>query len=243
MRLAEAYVKQIYKGLRYWAVWSPGVHIELGDCGPLSDFIFHREGNVRDYGISFGVHSGVTHETWSYTTENAVNWTVQAAADAQKIPEVPAGQAAIGVDFTKGNSIIFVAPSGTQSSVADITELKRQVVARALDHGSPDLFPTDFAVVTDVVTVDSVTVLVSRARRGRFVASASGDFAVGLVSLGDAKLGVNHLSSTSVTTHLLAKENATPLFRGFKLRRNWWGKVETAWARGCAARGGLRSLR
>jgi hypothetical protein len=238
MSIAERYTREIYRGLRYWATWSPGVYLRLGDCGPISHFIFHRERSVHDYGIEFSVLPGAAGEAWVYATDGEISWNVQAAGDAQKIPGIPAGQAAISVDFGRESSIVFVAPGGVQSSVADIAKLKMDVVEKALRHGSPDIYPLDFAVVTDLVTVDGVTVLISEARGGQFVASASADLTAGLVSLGDTNLGITLKSSNSVAAHLVAKANATPLFRGFKLKRSWWGTVTAGGLESASADGG-----
>ncbi len=227
MSVAERYTKEIHEGLKYWAAWSPGVLLQLGDCGPVWDFVFHRERNIRDYGVDFSELPGRATEEWNYTSSKAVSWDVQAQADTQNIiPQVPQGQAGIRVSFTRENALVFVAPGGVQSSVADITKLKQDLIDKALDYGSPDLYPRDFAVITDLVKVQSATALISEGAAAEFVASATADLTAGLVSLGDVKLGIARKSAKSVNALLVARENVTPLFRGFKLKRGWWDSLK-----------------
>ena len=46
MSIWKDYITEVYNNLRYWAVWAPATHLELGDCGPVRDMIFRRERNV-----------------------------------------------------------------------------------------------------------------------------------------------------------------------------------------------------
>ncbi|MGH3788626.1 MAG: hypothetical protein ACRDRG_19235 [Pseudonocardiaceae bacterium] len=219
--LAKRYIRELYDSLRYWGTWAPGVEVDLGDCGPIDNWVFRPERNVRDFGIEFDPDPAPATSPWSHTSDGAVSVEFQGTAETQRIPNVPRGAAGIRLKFSRKNAIVFAAVDGRHSRVVDIFDLKRQIVGKA--QGGE--FPEYYVVVTEVVTARSATVLLSESDEGEFVASASADFRAGIVDLGNASLNVTQRSQRNVRTEILARTSVTPLFNAFKLDRDWFGRI------------------
>src|SRR4051812_42127538 len=226
MSLAEQYVDGVREELKYWATWGPGTHLSLGDCGPVVDGVFRREANVRDWDIDFDDTASPSNEDWSFNSDKNAEVTFQAQAENQKIPEIPQGTAGISIKFKNDQAAVLAIKGSNQGSIDNVHRLKQQVLAKGKEDG-PDAFPENFAVITDLVTADATTVLVEHASGGEYVASAKADLKAGLVDLANASLGLSVAHSKNVKTELEATANATPLFRGFRLKRSWWIWLQT----------------
>jgi hypothetical protein len=187
--------------------------------------VFNRERNVRDFGINFEEAASPASGNWSHSSEGSIDWSTQAKADAQSIPNIPQGTAGLQVKFNRAHAVVLQIPSGTESTITDIYKLKQQLIASALNNNSADQYPEDFAVVTSVVTADAATVLISEQAGAELTVSASADFKAGLASIADASLEITVKNSRQVKTELVAAKLATPLIQGIKLKRNWWGEL------------------
>jgi hypothetical protein len=211
MSLAELYTRGVEEELKYRATWAPSVHLSLGDCGPVNDGIFAREANVRDWGITFEEEASPVMEQWSFNSDKDAAITFQTKGES-KIPEVPPGKAGISIAFKADEAIVLAAQGGTQTAITNIYRLKQQVLAKGVEEGK-DAFPEDFAVVTNLVTAASTTVLICEDSGGEYVASAEADFESGLVDLASVSLKLSVERSSKVKTQLSATAGATPLPR------------------------------
>jgi hypothetical protein len=224
--IVDRYLEEIRNQLQpYWATWSPSTHLALGDCGTIEDGVFTREANVRHFDVEFSENPNPVIGGWVHKSSGAMTVTIQAKVDAQKIEGVPQGKAGIEIRFSREHAVVFLAPSGNETTIDNIHLLKQQLVEKALEGSLQERFPDDFAVVTHVVTADAATVLISEDRDGKFVATAEADFKAGLESLADASIDFSVASEHKVRTALNAEKAATPLFRGFRLKRNGWGEL------------------
>ncbi len=224
--IVERYVEEIAEQLKpYQATWAPATHLTLGDCGRIADGVFIREANVRHFGVDFDENPNPTTGRWVHKSSGSMTVTIQATGDAQKIPGVPQGKAGIEVSFSRKHAVVFLAPSGNETAIDNVVALKRELLAKALEGPLRERFPQDFAVVTHVVTADVATVLISEERDGKYVVTAEADFQAGLESLADASAEFTVATEHKVRTELRAETRATPLFRGFRLRRNGWGEL------------------
>lgn len=217
---AEQYVREIHDDLRYWATWAPGVHLELGDWGPVNDnWEFKPSGNVRQAGIDFkpASPSPVTMP-WQHISKGTVDWQIQAKGESKSIPNVPAGEAGIGIKFSSEKSVVFVALGGSISRVDNITQLKKDFAHKAASDHSLE----HYWVVTELVTVDSAKVMISQASDGEFSATAKADLTAGIVDLAKVGIDLSVKHAHNVNTLLEPSNQATPLFNAIKLKQNIW---------------------
>ncbi len=222
--VAEQYVREIHDDLSYWPVWAPGVHLELGSCGPVGDdWEFKPEANIRDFGIEFEpAPPNPTTMPWRHVSDEAVAWDIQLKGENSTIPNVPAGKAGISLKFSREKGIVFVALGGQIDRVANINQLKKDFATAA----GADRSLERYWVVTELVTVDSASVLISQSKNGEFAATAEADFKAGIVDLANASIGVSETHSQSVSTLLEPANQATPLFNAIKLKQNFWHDEE-----------------
>ena len=215
---AQRYTEEIRDNLRYWATWTPGTQLKLGDFGTVDGALFRRIGNVRDrYGVQFDQSVSDADQSWEYSSKGSVEWKVQSRASAQVIPGIPQGSAGIRVRFNRADAVVLAIPKAIEIAVADVDSFLTALLEKA--DQAPHTWRKNFAVVTEVVVAESATILVSEGSSSEFVATANADLTAGLMSVGDASLCIAQTSSRSVSSRLIASGNVTPMFRGFRIRR------------------------
>jgi hypothetical protein len=189
----------------------------------VDGFKFQRRANLSDFKVAFDRHDEPAKGSWTHLSEGAVSWSIQVKAGAQVIPNVPQGTAGLSVQFSKMHAVALLIPSGTQSRIANIQQLRAEL-ENSEDEAIQRLFDEGQFVVTEVVKADSASAFISEANEASLVATADADFRAGIQSLGDATLGFSLASANNVQTELQAQGNTTPLFRGVQLGVNWIGQ-------------------
>lgn len=221
------YTTEIHDALGYWATWLPGNPLELGQCGPIRHRVFDPQDSLANFKIEFETEKGGEPSNIQYVSEGGVSYTVQAAADNQRIPEIPQGKAGIKLRFSRDNAIVFVATQARHHRIAGTNRLAKTIY----DRISVGEFPPQYAVVTEVVVADSGTIVISSGSGAELAMSAEADLTAGLLDLASGGLGFSRVSSQDLRTEIIAKESLTPLFKLVGLKRNGrfiWSKEDVS---------------
>lgn len=225
MSLAEQYVQGVHRELKYWATWHPAMQLRVGDWGLIEDGILDRQGNVlQDWGIEYREDTTDVTGNWTFKTDLHAEIKVEAKGEVKTIPNVPKGKAGLQIKFKDDEAVVLVARGGKQHRIPDVHRLKRQLVAKARELGR-DEFPRNIAIVTEVIVADITTVIVSNASDAEYAVSADADFGAGLLDLANAEIGVQFAHSRNAQAELDASKGATPLFRGFRVKRDFWDHI------------------
>jgi hypothetical protein len=78
-------------------------------------------------------------------------------------------------------------------------------------------------VITELITADSATILISATEKAHIDLSAKGQVAPTGLSLADASAGLQVTRSSGVATQILAAQKLTPLFRASGVRKHFFG--------------------
>lgn len=224
--LAEQYTKEIFRERRYWATWEPNVHLALGTCGPVVKGIFRPEGQLKDYGIAFNEDRDPTVSDVDYSSRKGLQTTFQASAGANAIPNIPQGTAGMQIKFLREEATVVATKGCRENRIGDQNMLRRQLLQSATEPGG---IPEDWFIVTHIVECETASVIIAEGSGAVFEISGNADFAAGVVDLANASLGLAVQANRNIGYKLIAKESATPLFRGLRLKRTFWGnqKLET----------------
>jgi hypothetical protein len=217
------YTDEIHSELAYWAAWKPDVHVALGTCGPIVDRVFRPEGELSDFGITFSVTKAPQKSDEDYSSKGGVKFNFQTAAGSQTIPSIPQGNAGIHVKFEREEAVVLALRGAREDRIADQARLRREILAAAK---RPDGIPRGWFVITHLVTCDAASVVVAQAEQAEFSVEAKADFAAGVVDLANAKLGLSERHVHEIGYKKLAIPNATPLFRGLRLKRGVFRRLK-----------------
>lgn len=195
------------------------MQLGVGDWGLIEDGILDRQGNVRqDWDVEYREDATDVEGSWTFKSDRHAEIKVKAKGATKTIPNVPEWKAGLQIKFKDDQAVVLVTRGGKAHRIPDVHRLKRQLVATARELG-PDEFPRRIAVVTEVVVADVTTVIVGNASGAEYAVSADADFGAGLLDLANAEIGVQLAHSRNAQAELDASKGATPLFRGFRVKR------------------------
>jgi hypothetical protein len=79
MSLAGKYCDLVRKNFKtYYATWLPVVSMKLGDYGIMDDNVFTKQGNIRDYNVSFSADLGGQVPDFEFTSTGTTSVNIAA---------------------------------------------------------------------------------------------------------------------------------------------------------------------
>jgi len=216
--LARRYADEIHNERGYWATWEPNVHLTLGTCGPVVDGVFRPEGELGDFTIDFATSSDPTASDTDYSSREGLRLSFQTRAMTEPAAGLPLGTAGAQIAFTRTQAVVLAAKGAREDRIADQNKLRRQILASA---GTPFGIPDGWFVITHLVRCASATVIVALGAGAEIKVSAQADLTGGVADLANASIGLAVQNESNIGYKMLARDGATPLFRGLRLKRHW----------------------
>lgn len=219
MKTRRKYTRELKKQFGYLATWFPGTPIALGDIGVFKRNEFTKISNLSDFGISFDIEQDSTKSDMEYSSRGGVSVMTKAsgtaAIEGSTLGEIDAG---ITVKFSKEKAIFFKANGTTSPNIKNQIKLGEEVI---------ELFKSgrwnkDWAVVTELVNVESATVLISNSSDGKIELKAKSKVAAVSLDIADANLGLEIKFFKDLSTRIVAQESLTPLFKASKVKGRWF---------------------
>ena len=209
--IAEQYSKEMCKhfGGGYYAVWEPGVKIQLGDIGVLNNYVFTQIGSVliEPCNLIFTVREGINpiHKAM-YVSEGSVNWSI--LGDAQVAPmnvvlnNIGAG---VALEFSKEKSTFFEALNIKHHTIENKIVLGNSILALY----KKGIWKKQWVVVTEVSVAGSATILISQTAGAKVEIKASASIGAAGISLADPSLGLSFQNAKGLGYQTLAQEGIT----------------------------------
>ena len=221
---AEQYAREIHDELKYWTAWLPGSLVQLGDVGTVDDVIFNRRSSLAAFGVAFTPTQPASPGDLTHSSSGAVSLDFQATGQNQGVPGLPAGEAGVGISFSRDRAVVFAAVGTQQTEIADIVQLSRDLK----DANRNRDFPAHYVVVTAVVAAASATVLIAQSEQASLTLKAGANAALGgIADLANADAHLSITSSRNMSTQYVAAKNLTPLFKVMGFRTHWWNGTPT----------------
>jgi len=212
MSAARTYKKVVHDRIgEYWATWLPGDLIRVGDCGPLNGITFKNVDTLAHYQISFEAEPGRKWTKLDCSSSSGVEHSGSAAASAI------VGQAEFAVKFTRENSVLFAAADVEGQSLRNRGDILRQLKQKN--------FPSDHAVVSDVLVAKSLTVMVAGKTKETVILHLA--VPVG-TPIGPAEIAsaVGHSGGASLEFAIVGNANMTPLYKLVWPPRGFWRTLQ-----------------
>lgn len=211
----EQYVKEMYKRFGYLATWTPGVKLQLGDVGEIKDKRFTRITTLENLKISFKIRNDDTQESQKHSSSGSVSMLFKAAGTAPQVGSVlKESEAGFTIDFKKNRSTVYEATGCTADSIDDQVTMGSQII-QLFKEGK---WNKDWAVVTELVSAESGTVLISNSSESRIELAVKGKITAGVPSLADVEADLQIAWSKNMQTTLISQAGLTPLFRARALK-------------------------
>ncbi len=211
--IVDYYLTEMADKFKYYAAWLPGISLRLGDIGIINDQNqFIPKTSLKNRGITFEVREDSKKDDLKHSSSEGVSISMKAAGEVLAGTKVlkPADVGFIA-EFGRANAVVFHADGVVSTRIEDIDKLVTDIAAKA----EKNEWKKEWAVITELITADSSTILISNSNNARIEIKASADVPGLNIASADAKLGVAFESG--MHTSIVAKNGLTPLFNVAKL--------------------------
>lgn len=226
MGVLGKYTREIHKELGYFATWTPGVEVNLGDVGVVKGKMFLRRTSLKNLGIEFNILEDKAPVSLSHSSKGEVEISLKGsgspAIPGSTLAEIEAG---FSVKMAKENSILLKANNILNHTIDDQIALAQEILRRFKSSNGNEGWDKDWVVVTEVAQAESCTILVSKSRDTTVDITAKGELAAAELDIASAELGLSIKSSKSLETQILGETNLTPMMRLSKVQTKWFKKV------------------
>lgn len=213
----EQYTEELREKYGYLATWLPNIKLKLGDIGVLKRDRFEFITTLDDLGISFKTRDISEAADYEYISADGANVEFNAGADVAGIgTTIGKSSAKASVFFKRANAVVFVAKGCKTTLIEQHDRLGKQIVA-LYQAGK---WPKEHVIITELVTAESATILISATADAKIDFSATSQIAPLSLSLAEATAGLQIARSSGIATQILASRQLTPLFRASGVRRS-----------------------
>jgi hypothetical protein len=203
----QVYVNGIKKQLNnYYGAWLPSTRFELGDVGLVKDNLFNKVTSLENLGISFKESRASDSTKIEYVSESGVSRVIKAAGQLNpNLPNIPEGQAGIGIEFSKEGAFIIQAEESYEPFIEDLVKLEK-----------------DISQVYQEGNWKSRWVVISNTSQSKIELSAEGDVALQGISLGNTQAKFAVRAETGNVLKFIDAENITPFFKLLQIAARPW---------------------
>jgi hypothetical protein len=225
--IQEIYSEAVHVNFpRYFANFPPNIPIRLGDYGDLRRDCFDRRGNVTDrFGV--GTRSRIKRSapsTFEFRSGRSVSVTLRAKGDV--LPSgIPAVKAGMGVNFSRGRSVLFNAAGCTVESIEDIDGFGK----RLLDLFQEKRWEADRVVVTSFIAATTLTLVISAEANASIDLEADGDLSS--IDLSQARIKLHMTGERGLAAKYITEGNTFPLVGLSRVQKRIFGpRFQTRYA-------------
>lgn len=216
MGVYQQYTAELNDKFGFLATWLPGTRLRLGDVGILKRDRFEFVTTLDDLGIPFKIRDISGAADYHYVSSKGVAINFHGNGKAESPGAAVASAASdVSINFTRANAVVFAATGCKTTLIERQDQLGRSILER-YQAGN---WPGEHVLVTELVTADSATILISGDDSAKVDLAARAKIATAGFSLADPSLELQVASSVGVATQILAASQLTPLFRASAVRR------------------------
>ena len=209
----------------YFATFPPNTPIRLGDYGDLRRDCFDRRGNVTDkFGVGIRSRPVSAPSRFEFRSGRSVSVTLRAKGDV--LPSgIPAVKAGMGVNFSRGRSVLFNAAGCTVESIEDIDGFGK----RLLDLFQERRWEADRVVVTSFIAATTLTLVISAEANASIDLEADGDLSS--IDLSQAGIKLHVTGERGLAAKYITKGNTFPLVGLSRVHKRIFGpRFQTRYA-------------
>ena len=219
---SQFYLDRIHSSSgHYRATWFPPDHpIHIGDLVRInSDGGLENWGSLSKLGIKPEVQMTVNKGDMdrSYLKDVQIQGEVAGTVPIDGILSKAKGD--INIQFGKSNAFIFQLAGYTTSVVTNIAA----IAVKVLELYKSDQWDKELLIVTELITADTATIIISGEGSGSLDLAASANADIGDVKLTDASLKLKTVNKTGDVSEYIALQGISPLYKVMGLK-GWFSK-------------------
>jgi hypothetical protein len=221
--LAKRYTTEIKEHLSQLGTWRPNERLSLGALGVMDGDRFIRQSDMgKEFSLTLGETQATLEGDFSYQSEGGVAVEVGVGAKgADPGSTVIKAGTDITITFLRQNAILLDLVDCTAHRIEDQLTLCRQI----LELWGEGRWKPEMCTVVELVEAKSTTAIISSGSGGGVSLRTTADATVtGTISLADAHLGLQLVTSKNIGSKWVATPSATPLIRALRLKKSLWGR-------------------
>jgi hypothetical protein len=217
MAINEQYAREVHGEFGYFATWLPTLKTNLGDVGIIRDGIFETIGTLQDFDITAPLP--VDHHVGEveFTSAGGVSVEFKGGGEAAPTGSATSGMATASflISFSRADAILFQASGCKNSTLSNIKEVADQILSRYREG----IWPPDHVFMTEVVSCEAATILISSGANAHISLTARGELSQGRVKLANANAELSVNSYSAIGTSIIGARGLTPLFRAAGIKK------------------------
>ncbi len=217
MSISKHYVQEVRDNTNYLATWLPTVTVAVGDVGTIRDYEYQPLTNLKALGIDFESAPAHVVADVNYYSAGSVSISTKLAGDAPLAGSALAqAKAGMSIRFSRDNGVVLLAARCQSRQIKQMLEVSNEILKR---HTTGEWKP-DWVLVTEVVSADSTTILISRGSSAAIDLAATGSVSAPTLNLADVDAKFEIVQQSNIGTNILATRGLTPLFRAAAIRKH-----------------------
>jgi hypothetical protein len=223
LSLSKQYTTEVGKRFSYTATWLPNTVVKPGDVGKLTDYKFDHLTNLNKLGIEYEVTAASPKlDDFEFTSKEGVTFITKLSGESPITGSCfTDAEAGLSIKFSNEKATVFQLKNCTSKAIVDVHSLGKQILKLA----DKKEWTMDMVVVTEVVKTSSATILISDAPNAEINFLVKGKVASKGFSLADIGANFKVVKKQGLATEIIAKNQLTPLFRAFGLKKPLFGSV------------------
>lgn len=206
----------------YRATWDPGKPLKIGYIGKLDNFgVFTVYSSLEKESITAEIHLDDTTADMDYTSHDSVNITAKLSGKAPVAGSVFTDlDAGFSFDFKSSKSVVFQSSGNKTNQIVNLAAITKSILQKYKDGN----WDKDWLVVTELVTAESATIIISNSSDGKLELKANANVGTSNLKLTDVSLGLSVAREKGSTLKYIAENGLTPLYRVMGIKHPLIGK-------------------
>jgi hypothetical protein len=187
----------------------------------LEDGIFTLYTTLEQQGVPLTIREAPSKGDMDYSSYSSLTITSGIGANGQVTDAVKA-KVGVSLEFDNKKSILFQT-LGVKSLVIENLD---EVQTVALANYKSDKWSKDWVLISEIVHMDSSTIIISTGKKNTLEFEASGDIATDKIQLADVSAGLKLVREAGSSTKIITSQGLTPLYRVKGVRHPLFRKPE-----------------
>jgi len=208
----------------YRATWDPGRPLKIGFIGKLdSSGALVIYSSLEKEGIPVEVLSDDSKIDMDYTSSDSITISTKLSGSAPIAGSVLSeGEAGFNFEFKSDKGVVFQSTGNTTTQLINLAEIKNKI----LDKYKNGNWDKDWVVVTELVTAETATIIISNSSNVNLDLKANANIGTQDIKITDASFGFTVARERGSTLKYITQSGLTPLYKIMGIWRPILGSVD-----------------
>ncbi|QIL40707.1 hypothetical protein G7074_16410 [Pedobacter sp. HDW13] len=217
------YLSHMSRQIGYRATWDPGRPLKIGFIGKLdSSGVLAIYSSLENEGIPMDIFVDDSTADMDFTSSDSVTISMKVSGSAPVLGSaLTLSEAGVNFEFKNDEGIVFQTTGNKTSQLINLGKITKLILEKYED-GSWD---EDWVVVTELVSADSATIIISNSSGANLDLKANAGIGASGIKITDAALDFSVARQHGSTLKYIAQNGLTPLYKIMGIRDPFIGSV------------------